>query len=120
MRRLALAAAAVPVIAVAAVAVPTSSAAPDTTATAAATTKKAKVSVRDDFFSPKTIKVRKGGSVTWTWRGDSGHDVVGKGGLKSTIKSTGTYKKTFKKTGSYSYVCTIHEGMTGTVRVVSK
>lgn len=83
------------------------------------------VSVKDDFFSPKTKAVSSGATVKWQWRGESSHDVVfrrvpsGASKRSSTIKTSGTFRRSFSKNGTYRYVCTIHEddGMKGTVKV---
>ena len=74
------------------------------------------VQVGDNFFKAKTATVAAGGTVTWRWIGKKDHDVVG-GGFKSKTQRTGTYKRRFPKQGSFQYVCTLHRGMTGTIRV---
>lgn len=84
----------------------------------AATTKS--ISVKDDFFSPKNVTISKGTRVTWRWTGDSDHNVKSTGTKKfksSTLKDTGTHKVTFTKTGTYNYECTLHDGMTGRIKV---
>ena len=35
----------------------------------------------------------------------------------SSIKDSGTHRYTFKKTGTYKYECTLHDGMTGRIKV---
>jgi plastocyanin len=72
--------------------------------------------VADNSFSPTTATVARGGTVTWRWTGKKSHDVVGPG-FKSKLIKTGTFKKTFTKQGTFNYVCTLHRGMKGTVRV---
>lgn len=89
-----------------------------TSSEAASARKAVKVSVKDDFFSPKVATVKRTGTVTWTWRGNAPHDLKGSGGIRESAKRSGTYRKRFNKTGSYRYVCTIHDGMTGTIKVV--
>ena len=74
------------------------------------------VRVGDNWFSPKTATVARGGTVTWRWVGKKSHDVSGPG-FRSKLMKTGTYKRTFSKAGTFKYVCTLHRGMTGTVRV---
>ncbi|MDA0171558.1 plastocyanin/azurin family copper-binding protein [Solirubrobacter taibaiensis] len=74
------------------------------------------VQVGDNWFSPKTATVARGGTVTWRWVGKKSHDVSGPG-FKSKLIKTGTYKRAFSKKGTFKYVCTVHRGMTGTVRV---
>jgi len=74
----------------------------------------------DNFkFSPATVSIKRGDSVTWRFRRDAApHNARGSGGIKSKARiTTGTYKKTFRKRGSFRYICTIHPNMKGTVRV---
>jgi plastocyanin len=69
------------------------------------------VSIKDDFFGPKSIKIRKGTKVVWTWRGSERHNIAvanGPSTFRAGTRKTGTYKHTFKKKGTYSIVCTIH------------
>ena len=84
----------------------------------------ARVSVKDDVFSPRVAKVDVGGKVVWRWKGSNDHNVrfrsAPKGAKRpsgSTTKASGRFSRTFKKRGTYRYVCTIHEssGMTGRV-----
>ena len=84
-----------------------------------------RVSVRDDFFSPRSVTVSRGDRVVWRWRGDNAHNVrfrsVPRGARRggSSLKTSGTFARTFRKRGRYRYVCTIHVdvGMRGSVRV---
>ena len=78
---------------------------------AGATPKPRHVAVKDDFFDPKSIKVRKGTKVVWTWKGSERHNIaVAKGPsyFRAGTRRKGTYRHTFKKRGTYSIVCTIH------------
>jgi plastocyanin len=84
-------------------------------------TRPEKVKVRDDFYSPTSVKVKKYGKVTWSW-GKNGtfdpHNVTVKKGPKGVKKSkfrsqTSTapgfkFTKKFKKRGKYNFYCTIH------------
>jgi plastocyanin len=82
-----------------------------------------RVNIRDDFFSPRTVRVRVRGRVTWVWKGDNPHNVtfrrVPKGASKrrASTRTSGRFTRSFGKAGRYRYVCTIHEdiGMRGTV-----
>jgi plastocyanin len=83
-----------------------------------------RVSLKDDFFSPRTVRVARGGKVTWVWRGENDHNVrfrkVPAGAKRprgSSTQSSGRFSRTFSKRGTYRYVCTIHEdfGMKGKV-----
>ena len=78
------------------------------------------ISVRDDFFSPKSTSVKRNTTVKWVWRGDRPHNVtVTKGPVKfrSTTKTSGTYRKKLTRRGTYRIVCTLHSGMTQTIKV---
>lgn len=74
------------------------------------------VDVNDNYFDPKKVEVSTGDTVTWTFRGKVTHNVAGPGFTSDTVKS-GTFEHTFEKPGSFSYVCTIHTGMTGSITV---
>lgn len=82
------------------------------------------VSVRDDYFTPDPINPGQGGTVQWNFDGFSTHtatDNSGMGLFDSGLKDHGeTYSFTFKSAGRYPYVCTLHDWMTGTVRVPVK
>jgi plastocyanin len=77
-----------------------------------------KVTVGDDFFKAKTVRIKAGATVTWKWAAHNSHNVKGKG-FRSKIQTKGTFRHKFAKKGTYRYVCTIHdsEGMKGTVIV---
>lgn len=72
------------------------------------------VRVKDDFFSPKTITVSRGTTVTWRWSGRKAHNVVVKSGpvkFQSRLQRSGSYRKKITRGGTYRIVCTIHSGM---------
>ena len=75
--------------------------------------------VVDNFrYSPATVSIKKGDTVTWSFRRDAApHNVKGSGGIKSRTMRTGTYRKRFSRSGTFRYVCTLHRNMKGTVRV---
>jgi plastocyanin len=68
------------------------------------------VRVDDNFFKAKTIRVKKGTIVRWTWGNgtDVEHDVYSTKGtrLRSGFKTEGTYRKRIKKTTRY--LCRVH------------
>ena len=74
------------------------------------------VRVADNEFRPKTARITRGSTVTWRWVGDRRHDVVGNG-FRSSTRETGTYRRRFARRGTFSYRCTLHDGMTGRVVV---
>jgi plastocyanin len=72
-------------------------------------------------FTPKTIHITKGSTVTWKWSAsnDDKHNVTFKG-FHSKSQMHGRFTHTFRKKGTFTYVCTFHvksHGMKGTVVV---
>ena len=62
----------------------------------------------------------KGGTVKWTNDDSVGHDVTAssfKSGAAGGIKQGDTFEQTFDTAGTFSYRCTVHPGMNGTVVV---
>jgi plastocyanin len=88
-----------------------------------ATATTAGVSIGDNRFSPRSTAVRRGGSVTWRWRGRRRHDVYfvtgPRGGRPGGCgaRRPGRCALRFRRAGRYGYVCTLHGTMAGTVRV---
>ena len=74
------------------------------------------VTVKDNLFSPKSASVKVGDTVTWQFKGASAHNVTFDD-FNSKLMKSGTYTHTFAKAGSFEYRCTIHTGMTGTIKV---
>lgn len=89
----------------------------------AASAATANVSIYDDYFSPKAVKVSLGSTVTWTNQGDS-HTVTSSKPLglwDSGNKDFGqVFSRVFTAAGKYSYLCKYHSGMVGTVTVPMK
>jgi len=75
------------------------------------------VSVKDNFFSPKSVTVSKGTTVKWKWAGRAAHNVTFRGSAHSRTQTSGSYSHKFSNKGTFAYRCTIHAGMVGTIRV---
>jgi plastocyanin len=74
----------------------------------------------DNFaFSPATLTVKTGSTVTWTNRDEEPHTVAATdGSFHSPGMGTGaTFTHTFATAGKFDYVCSIHPSMHGTVVV---
>jgi plastocyanin len=74
----------------------------------------------DDFhYTPATLLVTPGTTVTWTNDDDSPHSVREKDGkFKSAALDTDeTFSQTFAAPGDYEYFCSIHPYMTGKIVV---
>jgi plastocyanin len=78
------------------------------------------VTVTDNVFTPSSVSGARNGTVTWTWS-NSGygvpHNVTFDGGGSSGDKTDGTYERTFTTAGTFTYRCTNHTGMNGTITV---
>lgn len=70
-------------------------------------------------FSPKTVTVNVGDSITWTNNDGVTHNATGSGFATGSIASGGSKAVTFNSAGTFAYRCTIHPTMTGTVVVRS-
>ena len=79
-----------------------------------------KVTIKDFSFSPATITVKKGTTVTWTNQDSTSHTVTSTTGTtlnSNTLKPGDTYQVTFNEVGTFDYHCKIHSSMTGSVLV---
>jgi len=74
------------------------------------------VVVKDNLFTPKSATVKVGDTVTWTFKGNSAHNVTFDD-FHSNLMKDGTYQQAFDTAGSFSYRCTVHPGMKGTIVV---
>jgi plastocyanin len=75
------------------------------------------VTIKDLAYTPATLTVAAGDTVTWVWRdGAIAHDVKGDG-FKSKVIAEGSFGHRFDQPGTYKYVCTLHPNMTGTIEV---
>ena len=79
-----------------------------------------KVSIKGFSFSPKTITIKSGTTISWTNEDSAGHTVTSDSGkeLDSKLLSKGeSYEHTFSNTGTYSYHCIPHPYMKGIIIV---
>jgi plastocyanin len=81
----------------------------------------ASVTMDDFFFSPASVTVAVGDTVTWHNAGQAPHTATADDGSfdTGTINSGGSGSHRFTTAGTFSYICTIHPNMHGTVRVLS-
>jgi amicyanin len=81
----------------------------------------AEVKIDNFSFAPPTLTVAAGTTVTWTNRDDIPHTVVSTDdpkAFKSKVLDTDEkFSYTFTKAGTYSYFCSVHPKMTGSVVV---
>jgi plastocyanin len=77
------------------------------------------VTIADFSFTPGTITIDQGDTVTWTNSGPSAHSATSTNGAFDTciLKDGASGSHTFDQAGTYSYICTPHPFMHGTVVV---
>jgi plastocyanin len=81
----------------------------------------ASVTMGDFFFSPASVTVAVGDTVSWRNTGEAPHNATADDGSFSTpdLNKGQSASHTFSQAGTFSYICTIHPQMKGTVRVLS-
>jgi plastocyanin len=79
----------------------------------------ATVTMADASFSPGTVRIKAGESVTWKNSTQLTHTATGEGFDSGNVAPGKSWSHTFAKPGTYAYVCVPHEaaGMKGTVIV---
>lgn len=78
------------------------------------------ITIQNLAFTPSTITIKVGDTITWTNKDSMAHTVTSDSGteLNSNTLSTGqTYSHTFNTVGTYNYHCSIHLSMKATVIV---
>ena len=77
------------------------------------------VTIQNLAFTPATLTVPAGTTVTWTNNDTTVHNVTSNTGLfESGQMSRGShFSHTFSDTGAFAYHCSIHPEMTGTITV---
>lgn len=72
-----------------------------------------------NVWSPSTVTVQTGGTVTWAWSTTLPHNVVGNNfPVSSPLLKADTVSHTFAAPGTYTYYCEVHpDTMRGTVIV---
>jgi plastocyanin len=100
-----------------AVALPRLTAAGD--AVVAAATSPATVQIDNFAFTPATLTVTAGTTVTWKNEDDSPHRIGDKDGTfrSAALDTDDAFSHTFATPGEYPYICTIHPYMVGKIIV---
>ena len=77
------------------------------------------VSIASMSFGPSSTTVTKGATVTWTNNDYTTHTVTADDNSfnSGNLGYGGTFSHTFSNTGTFTYHCSIHPGMTGSVVV---
>jgi plastocyanin len=85
-----------------------------------ATAKQNRIEIKDFAFNPKTLTVKSGEKITWINHDDEPHTVVSveKQFKKSSALDTDQeFTVTAGAPGTYTYFCSVHPKMTGTIVV---
>lgn len=81
-----------------------------------------KVGMEEIEYVPKEVKVKKGGTITWTNSDSVTHTVTKDGGPgpefdSGNMEVDATFEQKFTMAGTIDYVCTIHPSQTGKITV---
>jgi len=79
-----------------------------------------KVEIVDFAYDPDPVTIEEGGKVIWQNEDSAPHTATADDGSfdTGTIEEGKLKSETFKKAGTYTYICSIHPEMHGTVEVV--
>ena len=75
-----------------------------------------KISVIGNAFAPATVTVEAGDTVTFTNQDGATHTATAQDGFDLEL-APGSSRDWKAKRGEWSYLCTVHAGMTGTISV---
>jgi plastocyanin len=76
-----------------------------------------KISVVGNAFGPQVVTVSAGDTVTFTNQDGIAHTATANGVFDRKLPAGETREWTAKQPGEYSYLCTLHPTMTGTITV---
>jgi plastocyanin len=82
----------------------------------------ASVKIRDMKFSPASVSIKVGESVTWVNEDDRDHTVTAADGsfASDNLKPGSSFTFEFTKAGKFAYACSYHPRMKGVVNVSEK
>lgn len=80
------------------------------------------VTIKNFAFDPGLLTVKTGTTVTWTNQDSAPHIIVSDTGSpvpfsSDSLPKGASYSFTFTQAGTYTYHCSIHPSMTGTIVV---
>jgi plastocyanin len=81
------------------------------------------VQITNFQFKPQPLTVKAGTKVTWTNEDTATHSIKDTSPMATPVSPDlgqgATFSITYGEPGSYSYICGIHQYMTGSVQVVA-
>ena len=77
------------------------------------------ISISNFAFSPASVTLKVGTTVTWTNQDSAPHTIVSDTGewRSPRLGQGDTFSFTFDKAGTFPYHCGVHSSMTGTITV---
>ncbi|MBP9818169.1 cupredoxin family copper-binding protein [Candidatus Shapirobacteria bacterium] len=75
------------------------------------------VTIKGSTFSPKTIKIKVGDTVTWVNDNQVPHNIQSDSFYSPKLNQGDKYQYTFATAGTFYYICGIHPNMKGIVVV---
>jgi hypothetical protein len=76
------------------------------------------VAIPGKLFSPAHVDIHPGDSVTWRNGDFAAHDVRSSAFASPQLSRFGAFTQRFDTPGTYTYTCSLHPFMTGTVNVI--
>jgi plastocyanin len=82
------------------------------------------IAIKNFAFSPATLTIKTGTMVTWMNQDGAVHQIASDAGTpvaftSDTLANGASYQFTFIQPGTYTYHCTVHPSMKGTIIVQS-
>jgi plastocyanin len=100
----------------------TPAAAESTPAAAATTPQAVAIDIKDFAFSPQTLTIPVGTTVTWTNQDVTAHTTTAKDKTwdSNILQQGATFSYTFDTPGTYDYICSLHPNMTAQIVVTGQ
>jgi len=77
------------------------------------------VTIKDFSFGPSAVTIHVGDTIAWTNDGPTAHTATGSGFDTGILRAGQSSSHTFSTAGTFSYHCTLHPFMKGTITVVA-
>jgi plastocyanin len=89
------------------------------TGSSAATAQLTHIVVKEFMFTPNSLTVNAGSTVTWTNMDDEPHTVISDTGMFKSggMDTNESFSFKFQTPGTYHFTCSIHPRMVGTIVV---
>ena len=78
-----------------------------------------RIEIKKFAFAPKEITIAAGTTLVWTNHDETPHTIIASDGsfVSKAMDTDDRYEHTFATAGDYTYFCTLHPYMTGTIHV---